>query len=62
MNTRKVRSTAKGLVSVTKNELNQLLFWAAVGVKNSKGGAYQDVVETTISELSNGKIKARFIE
>ncbi len=38
-------------VPVSRNELRQLLFWASVGVKRSKSGAYWECIEDTVRKL-----------
>lgn len=35
---------------VTRKELRTLLFWASVGVRESKGGSYQHDIESVIVE------------
>ena len=50
MITRPIRKTALRNISITVNELNQLLFWAKIGADKSKGGSYYPDVLSTIVE------------
>jgi hypothetical protein len=51
MISRQAKRSAHKEVLVSKNELNQLLFWAAVGVEKSRAGAYWECIEDTVREL-----------
>ena len=44
----------KGLenVPITQSELRQLVFWANIGVKQSRGGQYQRTIKATIKEYA----------
>ena len=50
MITNPVRESALRRVSITANELNQLLFWAKVGTEKTNGGSYYPTVLETIKE------------
>ena len=51
MISRNANKGARDEVLVTKNELTQLLFWATVGVENSKSGSYGNCIEDTVREV-----------
>ncbi len=51
MISRNCKRNAHEEISVSKNELRQLLFWATVGVERSKSGAYWECIEATVREL-----------
>ena len=39
-------------IPMTREELRPLVFWAAVGVRLSRGGSYDDVAEVAILEAA----------
>ena len=58
MISRHAKRSAHKKVLVSKSELNQLLFWATVGVQNSKTGSYWECIEDTVRDV--GRILGRF--
>ena len=51
MISRNCKRSAHEEISVSKNELRQILFWASVGVGKSKSGAYWECIEDTVREI-----------
>lgn len=60
MKTFNCRETAKRIIGISRNELNQLCFWAKVGVEKfegttanvkSKGGSYWPEIKQTIKDF-----------
>jgi hypothetical protein len=43
---------AEGIVEVVTDDLRALLFWANVGVRQSKGGAYEDDIANIIESYA----------
>ena len=58
MNTHNLRPSAKEPITLSKNEVRQLVFWAKIGLKKGKYGSYYDEVIETIKEveLEIGKV------
>jgi hypothetical protein len=55
MNTPNVKKSAQKLMTPSINELNQLVFWAKIGLKKVKGGSYYPEVLETIKEFEKHK-------
>ena len=43
---------SREIIPMTRMELRPLVFWAAVGVRYSKGGSYEDQIEAAIVEAA----------
>ena len=52
-----IKKTALRPITITVHEINQLIFWAEVALKKTKGGSYFPEVLETIKEIKN-KINA----
>lgn len=49
----KAKTSSFRQVEISKNELNQLIFWAQIGLTASKGGSYWGYIQETIKEYKS---------